>query len=156
MSRRGWLLFITMGVIWGVPYLMIKVAVGALTPASLVFLRTAIAALLLLPIAAARGQLRPVLPHWRAIALFSVVELAVPWLLLSSAEQRLTSSLSGLLIAAVPLVGAAAGWFTGRDRLSPRRLVGLLVGLGGVAALVGLDLGTGDVPALIQMAVVVV
>jgi drug/metabolite transporter (DMT)-like permease len=156
MSRRGWLLFLAMGVIWGVPYLMIKVAVGALTPASLVFWRTVIAALLLVPIAAARGQLRPLLPRWRPLLIYTVAELAIPWLLLSSAEQRLSSSLTGLLIAAVPLVGAVLGWISGSDRLGPRRLLGLLVGLGGVASLVGLDLGGGDVPALIEICVVAI
>jgi drug/metabolite transporter (DMT)-like permease len=156
MSRRGWLLFIAMGVIWGVPYLMIKVAVGTLTPASLVFWRTALAALLLVPIAAARGQLRPLLARWRPLLVYTVAELAVPWLLLSKAEQRLSSSLTGLLIAAVPLVGAVLAWLGGGDRLGPRRLLGLLVGLAGVASLVGLDLGGGDVPALIEICVVVI
>jgi drug/metabolite transporter (DMT)-like permease len=156
MSRRGWLLFVAMGVIWGIPYLLIKVAVDALTPASLVFLRTAIAALILLPIALARGQVRPLLPYWRPLLMFTIAELAVPWLLLSSAERRLSSSLSGLLIAAVPLVGALLGWVTGDERLGGRRLIGLGVGLAGVALLVGLDLGSGDVPALLQLAVVAI
>ena len=73
MSRRGWLLFAAVGIIWGVPYLLIKVAVGALSPASLVFWRTALAALLLLPLAASRGQLRPLLRHWRALLVFAAV-----------------------------------------------------------------------------------
>jgi len=156
MSRRGWLLFLTMGAIWGVPYMMIKVAVEYVTPASLVFLRCAIGAVLLVPIAAALGHLRAVLPRWRPLLVFAAVEVAMPWLLLSAAEQRLSSSLSGLLTAAVPLVGALLGWITGTDRLGPRRLAGLFIGLGGVAALVGLDLGGGDVPALLQMAGVIV
>lgn len=156
MSRRGWVLFIALGLIWGVPYLLIKVAVDALTPASLVFTRTSLAALILLPIAAGRGQIRPVLARWRPLLVFTVAELAIPWLLLSNAERRLSSSLSGLLIAAVPLVGALLGWLSGGERLGPRRLTGLGVGLVGVALLVGLDLGGGDVPALLQMAVVVV
>src|SRR5690606_11150598 len=143
MSRRGWLLFLTMGAIWGVPYMMIKVAVEYVTPASLVFLRCAIGAVLLVPIAAALGHLRAVLPRWRPLLVFAAVEVAMPWLLLSAAEQRLSSSLSGLLTAAVPLVGALLGWITGTDRLGPRRLAGLFIGLGGVAALVGLDLGGG-------------
>jgi len=151
MSRRGWLLFLTMGAIWGVPYMMIKVAVEHITPASLVFLRCAIGAVLLVPIAAALGHLRAVLPRWRPLLVFAAVEVAGPWLLLSAAEQRLSSSLSGLLTAAVPLVGALLGWITGADRLGPRRLAGLVVGLAGVAALVGLDLGTGDLMALLQM-----
>jgi drug/metabolite transporter (DMT)-like permease len=156
MSRRGWLLFATMGLIWGVPYLLIKVAVGSMPPASLVFYRTAVAALLLVPVAVSRGQLRPLLAKWKPLLAYTVAELAIPWLLLSNAERRLSSSLSGLLIAAVPLVGAVLGWATGGERLGPRRIAGLLIGLGGVAALVGLDLGRGDVSALLQMAVVAV
>jgi drug/metabolite transporter (DMT)-like permease len=156
VSRRGWLLFVAMGVIWGVPYLLIKVAVGTLTPASLVLARTAIAAVLLMPIALAQGHIRPLLPRWRPLILFTIAELAVPWFLLSNAERRLTSSLSGLLLAAVPLVGALLGWATGGERLGPRRILGLGIGIGGVAALVGLDLGSGDVPALLQMAVVAI
>src|SRR5438445_708513 len=70
MSRRGWVLFAAMCVIWGIPYLLIKVAVGEVSPVALVFLRTASGALLLLPIAAARGYLGPLLPHWRVIALY--------------------------------------------------------------------------------------
>jgi drug/metabolite transporter (DMT)-like permease len=152
MSRRGWLLFATMGVIWGIPYLMIKVAVGGLQPASLVFFRTALASLLLLPVAAARGQLRPLLGHWRPLLAFAAIEVAIPWLLLNTAEQRLSSSLAGLLIAGVPLVGALLGWVTGGERLGPLRLLGLLVGLAGVAALVGLDLHVDDVWALVEIA----
>jgi hypothetical protein len=83
MSRRGWLLFIAMGVIWGIPYLLIKVAVGDLHPTVLVLFRTAIGALLLVPWAASRGALRPLLPHWRAILIYTVVEVTLPWFLLS-------------------------------------------------------------------------
>jgi drug/metabolite transporter (DMT)-like permease len=88
--------------------------------------------------------------------LFAFVEMAVPWLLLGSAERRLSSSLAGLLIAAVPLVGALLGWATGGERLGPRRLLGLLVGIAGVAALVGLDLHVNDALALVEMVVVIV
>lgn len=156
MSRRGWLLFVAMGLIWGVPYLFIKVAVDVLTPASLVLLRTAIAAALLLPIAAARGELRPLLRHWKPLVLFTAVEMAVPWWLLADAERHLTSSMTGLLIAAVPLVGALLGWFTRTDRLDGRRLLGLGIGLGGVVALAGLDLGAAHVWPLIELALVAI
>ena len=106
MTRRGWLLFAAMAVIWGIPYLLIKIAVGELTPVTLVFLRTALGAALLLPIAAARGGLRPLLPYWRWVLAYTVVEVSLPWFLLSDAERGLSSSLTGLLIAAVPLIGA--------------------------------------------------
>ena len=156
MSRRGWLLFVAMGLIWGVPYLFIKVAVDVLTPASLVLLRTALAAALLLPIAAARGELRPLLRYWKPLVLFTAVEMAVPWFLLADAERHLSSSMTGLLIAAVPLVGALLGWFTGTDRLDGRRLLGLGIGLSGVVALAGLDLGTAQLWPLIELIIVAV
>src|SRR5262249_3342474 len=122
-----------------------------LSPASLVFTRTLLGALLLVPLAAARGQLRPVLRRWPALLAFAVAELAAPWFLLNSAEQRLSSSLTGLLTAGVPLVGAVLGWATGGERLGPRRVLGLLVGVVGVAALVGLDLHVSDTLALVEM-----
>jgi drug/metabolite transporter (DMT)-like permease len=156
MSRRGWLLFLAMGLIWGIPYLFIKIAVADLTPASLVFLRTTVAAVLLVPVAAARGQLRPSLRRWRPLLAYTVAELAIPWLFLAHAEQRLSSSLTGLLLAAVPLVGALLGWVSKADRLDWRRGLGLLIGIAGVAALVGLDLGRGDLLALLAVLVVAV
>lgn len=146
-----------MCVIWGVPYLMIRVAVRELTPATLVFGRTALGALILLPIAAARRELGALRPYWRPLLAFAVVEIAVPWVLLATAEKRLTSSLTGLLIAAVPLVGAAITTVTGDDdRLSGRRLGGLLLGIAGVAAIVGLDAKGTSVLALGEIAVVAV
>lgn len=144
-----------MGLIWGIPYLLIKIAVSELTPASLVFLRTAIGAALLLPIAAARNDLRPLLPHWRWIVAYTFVEVAAPWFLLSDAERRISSSLSGLLIALVPSIGAILAWATGSDdRLDLRRIAGLGLGFLGVAALVGLDVGAGDIGAVAEVALV--
>jgi len=155
MTRRGWLLFLALGVIWGIPYLLIKVAVRDLTPATLVFLRTALGAALLLPVVVRRGDVRAILARWRPIALFTVVEMAIPWLLLSHAERRVTSSLAGLFMASVPLVGAILARVTGRhEPLGARRLVGLGVGLAGVIALLGLDLGRGDAVAIPELAVV--
>ena len=157
MTRRGWLLFSALGVIWGIPYLLIKVAVRDLTPATLVFFRTAIGAALLLPAVVRRGNARSLLTHWRPIALFTVVELAIPWLLLSDAERRVTSSLAGLFMASVPLVGAVLARVTGRhEPLGARRVVGLFVGLAGVVALLGLDLGSGDAGAIAKLAIVAV
>ncbi len=146
-----------MCVIWGIPYLLIRVAVRELSPATLVFARTGLAALLLVPVAAARGELRPLLRAWWPLLAFTVAELAVPWLLLARAETKLTSSLTGLLIAAVPLVGAVITSASGsHDRLDGRRWLGLLVGLAGVGALVGLDFGNVGVVPLIEVCVVAV
>jgi len=145
LSRRGWLLFAAMGVIWGIPYLLIKVAVSEMTPASLVFLRTAVGALLLVPVAAYRRELRAILPAWRWVVAYTVAELAVPWFLLSEAETRLASSVSGLLVAAVPLVGAMLAWVTRSEHvLDARRLAGLGIGFAGVAVLLGLSIPVHD------------
>jgi drug/metabolite transporter (DMT)-like permease len=148
MTRRGLALFVAMCVIWGIPYLLIRIAVRDLSPATLVLARTGIAALLLLPIAAARQELRPVLRQWPAVLAFAGVEIAVPWVLLGAAEQEISSSLTALLIAAVPLIGAVIARTTGeRERLGLQSLLGLLVGLVGVAAIVGLNLdGAGALP----------
>jgi drug/metabolite transporter (DMT)-like permease len=148
MTRRGLALFGAMCVIWGIPYLLIRIAVRDLSPATLVLARTSIAALLLLPIAAFRHELRPVVRHWPAILAFAGVEIAVPWVLLGAAEQEISSSLTALLIAAVPLIGAVIARTTGeRERLGLQSLFGLLVGLVGVAAIVGLNLqGAGALP----------
>lgn len=146
-----------MCLIWGIPYLLIKIAVSDLSPVTLVFLRTAIGALILLPLAAARGSLSPLLRYWKPILAYTVVEVALPWLLLAHAELRLSSSLTGLLIAAVPFVAVILGLLTGADeRFDARRLVGLAVGFLGVAALVGLNVSTSDLVAAGEVGLVAV
>ncbi|MGH3472998.1 MAG: DMT family transporter [Nocardioidaceae bacterium] len=157
MNRRATVIFIGLGVAWGIPYLLIKVSVAELTPATLVLFRTALAALLLLPIALGRRQVTPVLRHWRPLLAFIAVEIAVPWLFLSRAEQRLPSSTTGLLIAAVPLVGVLVAFLTGRaERLGRSGWAGLMLGIAGVGALVGLDVGGSDLSAVAELSVTVV
>ncbi|MDE3101094.1 MAG: DMT family transporter [Chloroflexota bacterium] len=156
MSARGWVLFAAMALIWGIPYLLIKVAVTELPPAAVVFGRTALGALLLLPIAATRHELRPLLARWRAVLLYTCAEIVGPWILLSYAETRLSSSLSGLLIAGVPLVGAILAWILGHeDRPGPRGIAGLVVGFVGVGLVVGLDVATDDLLAVGEVGLVV-
>ena len=145
MSRRGWVLFALMCVIWGIPYLLIKIAVGGVPVPVLVLARTAIGAALLLPLAVRGGQFRLILPYWRSLLLFAFLEILAPWWLLSSAELRLSSSTSGLLIAAAPILGIALARLTGgTERLGTVRWAGLALGLVGVAALVGPYMGGSD------------
>jgi drug/metabolite transporter (DMT)-like permease len=152
VSRRGWALFAAMCVIWGIPYLLIRVAVRDVSPGTLVFFRTAIGGAVLLPIAVRAGGFRPVLRRWKPLVAFAALEIAIPWLLLGNAEQHLPSSLTGLLIAAVPLVGVVAGRLTGTgDHVDARRWAGLLLGLLGVGVLVGLDLGSLSGLALVEV-----
>jgi drug/metabolite transporter (DMT)-like permease len=151
------LLFAAMSVIWGIPYLLILVAVRDLSPAVLVLGRTTIAAALLLPIAAARGELRPLKGHWVPLLVFAAIEIAIPWVLLGTAEQHISSSLTALLIAAVPLVGAVIARTSGdRERLGRSSLVGLVLGLVGVAAIVGLNVEGAGVLPLSEVALVAV
>lgn len=155
VTRRGILLFIAMSAIWGVPYLFIRIAVGELHPAVLVFARTGTAALILVPIALARNELRGLARSWLPLLAFAAVEMGVPWLALASAEQHISSSLAGLLISAVPLVGVLIATGLGnREHLGVASLSGLLMGLVGVAAIVGFDLHASDWLALVEIAVV--
>jgi drug/metabolite transporter (DMT)-like permease len=148
MTSRGWILFLSLSVIWGIPYLLIRLAVQEVDPLVVAFGRTFIGALLLLPIALYRRALAPVLPHWKAVVLFTLAEISGPWLLLGHAETRLTSSTAGLLIAIVPLISAALMSFLGHERLPMHRLLGLGIGFAGVAALVGMDVGLSDMAAV--------
>ncbi len=151
MSRRGWILLATLGLIWGVPYLFIKIAVGQVSPATVVFARTAIGALLLLPFAVRAGGLRPLRGRWPAVVAFAVIEIIGPWLFLSNAERTLSSSTTGLLIATVPIAAVVLGRAVDRTPVAPVRWLGLLVGLGGVVILLGPGAAAGDPWAVTQV-----
>lgn len=146
-----------MCVIWGIPYLLIRVAVGEISPVMLVFSRTGVGALILMPIVLARGGLRGIGRKWIPLLAFAAVEIGVPWFCLSSAEQHISSSLAGLLVSSVPLVGImVAPLFGNREGIGPVGIGGLALGLVGVAAIVGLDLHASDVTALVEMTLVAV
>jgi drug/metabolite transporter (DMT)-like permease len=145
VSRRGWVLFAAMCVLWGIPYLLIKVAVAEVSVAVLVFARTALGALVLLPLAARPGAVTVVRAHWRALLVFALVEIIGPWALLSDAERVLDSSLTGLLVAAVPIIAVLAGRVAGdTERLGPLRWAGLGLGLAGVALLAAPHVNAGS------------
>jgi drug/metabolite transporter (DMT)-like permease len=146
-----------MGVAWGIPYVLIKISVAELSPEMIVLARSAIAAIILIPLSAARGELRRVLVHWRPLLAYSLIELVLPWFFLTTAEQRLPSSTAGLLLAAVPLVSVGAAVVLRRtERFSAVNWVGILVGMGGVATLVGFDVAGSDLIAVGQIAITVV
>lgn len=157
MTRRGLALFALMSVVWGIPYLFIKVAVHHLSPSMVVEGRTLIGAVVLLPLAVRQGQLRPLLKVWKPLLAYCVAELAIPWFFLSVAERRLPSSLSGLLVATVPLVTVLLAALSGhRDRIGGRGLVGLLVGLVGVGLLLGLSVSGHDWGSVAEVGITVV
>jgi len=154
MSRRGWILFIVLGLLWGMPYLLIRIAVGTIDPLVVAGSRTLIGALLLLPVALHRNALGAAFRNWKWLLAFTLIEISVPWVLLGHAETRLTSSTAGLLIAIVPLFAAIIVSRLGHERLEARRMLGLGVGFAGVALLVGLDIHFSDLLAVLATIVV--
>lgn len=146
-----------MALIWGIPYLLIRIAVAEVSPPVLVFARTTIGAAVLLPLAIARVDLHRTVERWRWVAAFGLVEVAGPWVLLGWAEQQVTSSLAGLLVAGVPLVGTVIGVLAGgRERhVGTTGLVGLLLGLAGVAAIAGTDLNASSAGPVAAIGLVV-
>ncbi len=142
MTWRGWTAFVALGIIWGLPYFFIKIALHEVSPLILAFSRVVLAAAILLPIAWQRGALRVLGKHKAAIFAFGLVEFAIPFSLISLGERWISSSVTGILIAIVPLSIALIQRFFGiREALGTWRVVGLVIGLVGVAAL----LGTGSI-----------
>jgi drug/metabolite transporter (DMT)-like permease len=149
MTRQAWVLFAAMSVIWGIPYLLIKVAVVELSPAAVAGSRTLLAAIILLPLAVHQGALRPALRHWKWVVAFALLEMAGPWLLLGHAEIRVTSGFAGLMLATVPLFGVVIARLRGDPHaFAPVRLRGLGVGILGVGFLVGIDSLAGQIDLL--------
>ncbi len=159
MTGPAWTLFAAMSVIWGMPYLFIKIAVTELSPAAVAGSRTLLAAVVLLPLAAHQGALRPVLRLWPWVVAFALLEMAGPWLLLGDAETRVSSGFAGLMIATVPIVGVLVARARGDQHAFARsRMLGLAAGILGVAALVGLDSVAGhvDLRSVVELLLVAV
>ena len=157
MTRRGLLLFLFLGVAWGIPYLLIRIAVAEVEPAFLVLCRTGLAALLLMPIAIARRSLLPTFRFWRPLLAYAAIEVAVPWYFLASAERSLPSSTTGLLLAVVPLVGVGVGLALGaRQQFSAVNALGLGLGLAGVGLLVGFESRAVNPWAFAEVVIVVI
>src|SRR3954454_12918538 len=142
MSARAWAGFFAMSTIWGVPYLFIKIAVDdGVPPAFLAWCRVALAAVVLLALAWRAGTLPSLRGRGRGLLAFAVFEIAVPFPFIAFGEQHVDSSVAAIIIAAAPLIVALLALrFDASERVSGRRLVGLLIGLGGVVALVGIDI----------------
>jgi drug/metabolite transporter (DMT)-like permease len=142
MDRRYWLLLLTLGAIWGASYLFIKIGLRDMSPSMVAFVRVALAALVLLPIAFAQGALSGLGDRLGALALVGAIQVAGPFVLIGAGEQDISSGLAGILVAAAPLFTALlAIWVDHEERSTGLRLVGIGVGLGGVALLLGVDLG---------------
>jgi drug/metabolite transporter (DMT)-like permease len=145
MSRRGWLAFAAASLIWGIPYLFIRIAVrGGVPPFVLAWGRVTLAAIVLLALAWRAGTLGTLSGRWRWLAAYAVAEVTIPFPLIAAGEQHVASSLAAILIAAVPLIGALLALrFDHSERPTPVRALGLVVGFVGVVALVGIDVAGG-------------
>jgi drug/metabolite transporter (DMT)-like permease len=157
VSARAWTAFAIVSILWGIPYLLIKVAVDdGVSPAFLAWARCLVGAAVLLPYAWRVGALRGLRERWRWLVAFTVIEIVVPWPLLAAGEQRMASSLAAILVASVPLIVAVlAIRLDSSERATGARLAGLLVGFGGVVALLGIDVA-GESRELVGAALILV
>ena len=145
MSRRGFLLFLAIGLAWGVPYFFLAVAGKDFSTPTVIFSRVTIGALILVPLAIKRGALKPALKAWPWVLAFAAIEMIGPWFLLTEAERHVPSGLAGLMIATVPIFGMLIAYFFQGDKSvrHPKTLAGLAIGFAGVVLLVGIDSLTG-------------
>jgi drug/metabolite transporter (DMT)-like permease len=141
MTRRAWMAFALASVIWGVPYLFIKIAVDhGVTAPALAWGRVTLGAIVLLALARRAGTLGSLRGRWRWLFAFAVAEVVIPFPMLAIGEERVPSSLAAIMVATVPLIGAMLAMrFDHSERPTPVRALGLAVGFCGVIALVGLD-----------------
>jgi len=156
MSRRNWFLFFFVGFIWGIPYLLIKVAVEDLSPPVIVFARVAIGAAILIPIAMKRGSLMPAIKAWKYVIPYAIGEMVGPWFLITAAEQNMTSGLTGLLVATVPIWTTIIASMHGDKTVwHHKRLLGILVGFIGIVLVVGIESFSGR-QSIVAIAMVIV
>ena len=154
MSRKGWALFALVGVLWGVPYLFMKVAVEELATPVIVFSRLFIGAAVLIPVALSQRAVRSALKYWRYIALYAVLEMVIPWTLITNAQKNLSSGVVALLVATVPIWATLFAHHTGDSTAAHRtRVFGIAIGLVGITFLVGFETlnDVGNIRALIQV-----
>lgn len=149
VHRRAWVLIGVLAALWGASYMFIKVGLDDLDPVAIVFVRTLLGALVLLPVALSRGAFGAVRARIGTVAVLAAVQVAIPFLLITIGEVHISSSLAGILVSSAPIFTALlALQFDAAERSHGLRLVGVVVGIGGVVLLFGLDL-TGDVEELL-------
>lgn len=140
MTRKAWGHFLFVGLLWGIPYLLMKVAVKELPPVAIVAGRTAIGAAMLIPYAIYQKAFRQALRNYRTIAIYAATEMAGPWMLITTAEKKITSGLAGLLIATTPIWATIFTALKGdKTVLHSKRLFGIVLGFAGMVALIGID-----------------
>jgi drug/metabolite transporter (DMT)-like permease len=155
MSARAWLAFAAMSILWGIPYLFIKVAVDdGVPPVFVAWARVVLAAVVLVLLAWRAGALRSLRGRARWLLLYAIAEISIPFPLIAFGETRVSSSTTAIVIATVPTIGALLALRVAPgERVTGRRLAGMLIGFAGVVALVGIDV-SGDARALLGVGAV--
>jgi len=142
VNRRAWTLILTLGAIWGASYMLIKIGLRDLSPGMVAWTRIALAAVILVAIAGAGGALRGFSGRAGTLIVLGLIQIGGPFLLIAAGEQEISSSLAGILVTSTPLFTALlAIWIDHEERSQGMRLVGVLLGVAGVAVLLGVDLG---------------
>jgi drug/metabolite transporter (DMT)-like permease len=141
MSRRSWIMFGLLSALWGASYLFIKVALeDGMAPAFIVFARCALAALVLLPAAAHIGALVGLRERLWSLVVLAFIQVTAPFMLITIGEQEISSSLTGILVASAPIFTFLLAFvLPGAERAAALSLLGVAIGIGGVALLLGLD-----------------
>jgi drug/metabolite transporter (DMT)-like permease len=140
MSRKALLLFLATGLAWGIPYFFIQIALEDFSSYSIIFIRVLIGAAIMVPLALNSGALKIALKHWKWVLFFAVIEMIIPWWFITEAGKHISSGLTALLIATVPMFGVVVASLVGDKTIrNPKTLFGMAIGFAGVVGLVGID-----------------
>jgi drug/metabolite transporter (DMT)-like permease len=141
MSRKSWFLFFAVGLLWGIPYLLIRVAVNDhIHPSIVVISRVVVGAALLIPFSIRRKTLGAALREWKTILPYAIGEMIIPWFFITTAEQKLSSGLAGLLVATVPIWSTILASINGDKSVwHHKRLLGMFIGFVGIVLVVGVE-----------------
>ena len=146
MAKKHWGIFLFVGFLWGIPYLLIRETVKEVSPPIVVFARVLIGSIAIAPLLINKGIYKQALAHWRPIGLYAIGEMIIPWILISDAERRINSGLAGLLVATVPLWATIIQSFMGDKSVWHKtRLLGMILGFIGIFLVVGIDSFKGHV-----------
>jgi|UniRef100_UPI00404ADD27 drug/metabolite transporter (DMT)-like permease len=153
MSRKSLFYFLLVGFLWGIPYLLMKVAVEEIPPSAIVAGRTLIGAAILIPVALYRKTFKGAVLGFKFVAFYALLEMIGPWILISTAQKKIDSGLAGLLISTVPIFAAIITSMRGDHTVWQfKRMFGIVVGFIGLIAVVGLESFSGNShPASIAM-----
>ena len=157
MQKKHWIVFILLGAIWSASFLWIKIALAEVGPITLVAYRATFGLITGLAVAIfLRIPLPRDLKTWRIFALLGLINVALPFFFINWGEQRIDSANASILNATVPLFTVILSYFfLAEEKLSMPKLIGLLIGFGGVVLLLSKDFSAGAHNSIIGQAAVI-